>query len=193
MPLAARRHKHDGIEQWLWGLLPDNENVLARWARRFQVSARSAFSLLTATGEDCPGAVQFVRPERVGQGQGDRAELGDRRHGRARPELLPADRRGGDRQACCALRPGQPLPYPGRYAPRLKLAMKIGGKSRIGYVRVRHWERFAAEESVAAETPDRLSRIVADSRAEGMDHPIVARLEEAVTEQAKACLDCLRR
>ena len=53
MPLAARRHKHDGIEQWLWGLLPDNENVLARWARRFQVSARSAFSLLTATGEDC--------------------------------------------------------------------------------------------------------------------------------------------
>lgn len=98
-----------------------------------------------------------------------------------------------------------PLPYPGRYAPRLKLAMKIGGESRIGYVRVRHWERFAAEvglpadevlgicESVAAETPDRLSRIVADSRAEGMDHPIVARLEEAVTEQAKACLDCLRR
>ena len=36
------------------------------WARRFQVSARSAFSLLSATGEDCPGAVQFARPERAG-------------------------------------------------------------------------------------------------------------------------------
>ena len=83
--------------------------------------------------------------------------------------------------------------------------MKIGGESRIGYVRVRHWERFAAKvglpadevlgicESVAAETPGRLRQIVAAARAEGMDHPIVARLEEAVTEQAKACLAGLRR
>ena len=31
MPLAARRYGHDRIEPWLWGLLPDNENVLARW------------------------------------------------------------------------------------------------------------------------------------------------------------------
>ena len=29
------------------------------------MSARSAFSLLKATGEDCPGAIQLVRPERV--------------------------------------------------------------------------------------------------------------------------------
>ncbi len=38
---------------------------LARWARRFHVSARSAFSLLRATGEDCPGGVQFAAPDRV--------------------------------------------------------------------------------------------------------------------------------
>lgn len=62
MPRTAAGHGHERIEPWLWGLLPDNENVLARWARRFQVSARSAFSLLSATGEDCPGAVQFARP-----------------------------------------------------------------------------------------------------------------------------------
>ena len=65
MPLAAPRHDHDRIDPWLWGLLPDNENVLARWGRRFQVSARSAFSLLSATGEDCPGAIQLARPNRV--------------------------------------------------------------------------------------------------------------------------------
>ena len=48
MPLTAPGHGHDRIEPWLWGLLPDNENVLVRWARRFQVSARSVSSLLSA-------------------------------------------------------------------------------------------------------------------------------------------------
>ena len=65
MPLAAEEHGHDRIEPWLWGLLPDNESVLARWARTFQVSARSAFSLLQATGEDCPGGVQLATPDRL--------------------------------------------------------------------------------------------------------------------------------
>lgn len=65
MPIGAPQHGHDQIEPWLRGLLPDNENVLARWARTFQASAGNAFSLLRATGEDCAGAVQLVRPERV--------------------------------------------------------------------------------------------------------------------------------
>ena len=67
MPMTVRNHGRERIEPWLWGLLPDNENVLTRWARQFHVSARNAFSLLKATGEDCPGAVQFVRPERVSE------------------------------------------------------------------------------------------------------------------------------
>lgn len=65
MPLAARTHGHAAIEPFLWGLLPDNELVLARWGQRFQVSPRSAFALLGAVGEDCAGAVQFVRLERL--------------------------------------------------------------------------------------------------------------------------------
>ncbi|HUZ63151.1 MAG TPA: type II toxin-antitoxin system HipA family toxin [Acetobacteraceae bacterium] len=65
MPLAARTHGHPAIEPFLWGLLPDNEVVLARWGQRFQVSPRSAFALLGAVGEDCAGAVQFVQPERL--------------------------------------------------------------------------------------------------------------------------------
>ena len=97
------------------------------------------------------------------------------------------------------------LPYPGHYAPRLKLAMKVGGESRLGYVRIRHWERFAAAvglpphevlgicESVAAEAPDRFAEVVGAARSEGLDHPVVERLEEAVATQARACLESLRR
>ena len=380
MPLAAARHGHDRIEPWIWGLLPDNENVLARWARRFQVSARSAFSLLSATGEDCPGAVQFARPERAGGllasgphevdwlttsnvearlrtlrsdnsawrleedvGQfslagaqaktalllentrwgiprgmtptthilkppipgfpghcqnehiclavagalgipvarsrvcrfGEETAIVVERYDRLRvrdrlvrfhqedlcqvlgrsplnkyeSEGGPGCRDiGGALRSYCN-RPGEDLrtfvkaialnrvlggtdaharnfslligaggnarlaplydlasalPYPGHYAPSLKLAMKVGGEARLGYIRIRHWERFAMEvglpseevlgicRSVAAEVPDRLADVVAAVRSEGLDHPIVGRLQQTLPEQAEACLTSLR-
>lgn len=65
LPIARAEHGHDAIHAFLWGLLPDNEGVLDRWARQFHVSARDPFGLLSAVGEDCAGAVQFVRPERM--------------------------------------------------------------------------------------------------------------------------------
>jgi len=65
MPLVVAEHPHARIEPWLWGLLPDNEAILARWGQRFHVSPRNAFALLGAVGEDCPGAIQLVRPDRV--------------------------------------------------------------------------------------------------------------------------------
>lgn len=65
MPLAAIEHRHDEISAYIWGLLPDNELVLDRWAKRFQVSPRNPFALIANVGEDCAGAVQFVRPERL--------------------------------------------------------------------------------------------------------------------------------
>jgi serine/threonine-protein kinase HipA len=75
MPLTATEHGHRYIEAFLWGLLPDNAQVLDRWARRFQVSARNPFALMSHVGEDCAGAVQFVRPDRLneitGQGPAD--------------------------------------------------------------------------------------------------------------------------
>jgi serine/threonine-protein kinase HipA len=64
MPLAAAEHPHAAIETSLWGLLPDNELILSRWAKSFHVSARNAFALIGHVGEDCAGAVQFVTPER---------------------------------------------------------------------------------------------------------------------------------
>ena len=65
MPLAAQEHGHKPVSAFLWGLLPDNEVVLRRWGQRFQVSARNAFALIANVGEDCAGAAQFVRPERL--------------------------------------------------------------------------------------------------------------------------------
>ncbi len=66
MPPSVRSHRDRTIRPWLWGLLPDNQAVLDRWAREFHVSANSPFSLLTTpVGHDCAGAVRFAAPELV--------------------------------------------------------------------------------------------------------------------------------
>jgi serine/threonine-protein kinase HipA len=65
MPLTAREHGHAAINAFLWGLLPDNELILGRWAKNFHVSPRNSFALIGKVGEDCAGAVQFVTPDRL--------------------------------------------------------------------------------------------------------------------------------
>lgn len=62
MPLAARHHRHDAVDAYLWGLLPDNDAVLARWGRDFGVSTSHPLDLVTHVGDDLPGAMQIVRP-----------------------------------------------------------------------------------------------------------------------------------
>jgi serine/threonine-protein kinase HipA len=77
MPLAAGEHGPAVIEAFLWGLLPDNELVLGRWATKFQVSARNVFGLISHVGADCAGAVQFVTPDRadaIRSGKEDKVE-----------------------------------------------------------------------------------------------------------------------
>ena len=77
MPLSAAEYGPDVVEAFLWGLLPDNEQVLERWAQKFHVSARNVFALISHVGEDCAGAAQFVPPERleaVLSGTGDKIE-----------------------------------------------------------------------------------------------------------------------
>jgi len=74
MPLAAKTHKGEQVSAYIWGLLPDNDRVLSEWAKKFQISARNPFKLIANVGEDCAGAIQFVRPERteaILSGQGD--------------------------------------------------------------------------------------------------------------------------
>ena len=65
LPLASTTHSWRTVEAVIWGLLPDNEQVLQRWGQRFQVSPRNAVALLAHVGEDCAGAVQFVKPENL--------------------------------------------------------------------------------------------------------------------------------
>lgn len=66
IPTQVRSHPDRVVTPWLWGLLPDNEAVLSRWAREFHASASSPFSMLaTPIGHDCAGAVRFATPDRV--------------------------------------------------------------------------------------------------------------------------------
>lgn len=74
MPLAGREYGPEVVEPFLWNLLPDNETILARWGSRFGVSARNAFELLSHVGEDLPGAVQIVLPERIDEVAGEGRE-----------------------------------------------------------------------------------------------------------------------
>ncbi len=63
MHLQVQSHPDSVISPWLSGLLPDNEAVIARWARYYQVSASSTFSLLsTPIGHDVAGAFRFATP-----------------------------------------------------------------------------------------------------------------------------------
>jgi len=65
MPLTGASYGDDKITPWMWGLLPDNELTIQKIAAGNHVSPQNAFALLWVIGEDCPGAVQFVDPERV--------------------------------------------------------------------------------------------------------------------------------
>lgn len=65
MPLSRGRHRHDKVDPFLRGLLPDSEAVLVRWGRRFGVSANSPFALISHVGEDVAGAAQFVAADRL--------------------------------------------------------------------------------------------------------------------------------
>jgi serine/threonine-protein kinase HipA len=64
MPLRVETHAGRVVSTWLSGLLPENPDLPARWAREFGV-ANTPFDLLsTPVGEDCAGAAQFIRPAR---------------------------------------------------------------------------------------------------------------------------------
>jgi len=86
MPISSRRYGDPVVRPFLWGLLPDSEQVIERWARSYQVSPRNPFALLHHVGADCAGAAQFVAPgdvERLLEGEGgiewlDKAEIAGR-------------------------------------------------------------------------------------------------------------------
>jgi len=64
MPLTAKSHSDAVVRPFVEGLLPDNAGVLDAWGKRFHCSPRNPYRLLSHVGEECAGAVQFVKPER---------------------------------------------------------------------------------------------------------------------------------
>ena len=65
MPLADVTYPQKALWPYLWNLLPENPNVLQRWAQQYHVSAGNPFKLLGHVGADVPGAAQFIPPERL--------------------------------------------------------------------------------------------------------------------------------
>ena len=65
IPIALNEHSDATVTPWISGLLPDNLDVLRRWAQLFSTRAEVYDLLATPVGEDCAGAVQFVREERL--------------------------------------------------------------------------------------------------------------------------------
>ncbi len=63
MPRAEIAYPRKSVWPYLWNLLPENPNVLQRWAQQYHVSAGNPFKLLAHVGADVPGAAQFITPE----------------------------------------------------------------------------------------------------------------------------------
>lgn len=75
MPLARIVYAQRVVLPYLWNLLPENPNVLQRWAQQYHVSAGNPFKLLTYVGADVPGAAQFIPPERLAEVQTDQPAI----------------------------------------------------------------------------------------------------------------------
>ena len=65
LPIQSAVFPPSRVMPFLLGLIPENAAVRERWARRLQVSPDDAFGMLATMGWDCPGAVQFCRPQEM--------------------------------------------------------------------------------------------------------------------------------
>jgi len=96
------------------------------------------------------------------------------------------------------------LPYPEEEIPRkIKLAMKMGGEYRVGYVMRRHWRRLAEDNDldpvrvvarvmyVASAAAEAVHLVVAAETSQGLDPEFGKRFEAAVATNAQSCLAAL--
>lgn len=76
LPLREDRYIGDPVVAVFDNLLPDNQDIRRRVTERSQAEGTDAYSLLSAIGRDCVGALQFVPrgtgPTRVGTIKADR-------------------------------------------------------------------------------------------------------------------------
>lgn len=63
MTPQTKPYSGDTVRNWIDNLIPDDERLRSAWARDNNAASSAPFDLLaTSIGEDCAGAVQFVRP-----------------------------------------------------------------------------------------------------------------------------------
>jgi serine/threonine-protein kinase HipA len=62
LPVHSRPYRHDAVERWIEGLLPEGETRTVL-EQRFAVRRGDSFGLLCALGRDCAGAVAFLDPQ----------------------------------------------------------------------------------------------------------------------------------
>jgi serine/threonine-protein kinase HipA len=65
MPLTEAPYSQRYIKTFLTNLLPENPAVLEAWEKRYHVSRNNPFGLMKHVGQDLPGALQFVQPDRL--------------------------------------------------------------------------------------------------------------------------------
>ncbi|MFB6724084.1 type II toxin-antitoxin system HipA family toxin [Kribbella sp. NPDC056345] len=65
LPISQTPYSAQRVEPYLRGLLPENSATLGRWADRLGVAPDDIFAILAEMGWECPGAVQFCRPDDV--------------------------------------------------------------------------------------------------------------------------------
>lgn len=69
MPLIEAQYSQRHIKTFLTNLLPENSAVLEAWEKKYHVSRNNPFALMKHVGEDLPGALQFVQPDRLAEYQ----------------------------------------------------------------------------------------------------------------------------
>src|SRR5437868_185884 len=71
LPLASGTYEGPHVSYYLRALLPDSEARLNAIAFQYRVDPDDSFALLSHVGEDCPGAVQFARTDRLAAVMGE--------------------------------------------------------------------------------------------------------------------------
>lgn len=69
MPLTEPPYRQRFIKTFLSNLLPESPAVLEAWEKQYHVSRNNPFGLLKHVGEDVPGALQLVQPDRLAEYQ----------------------------------------------------------------------------------------------------------------------------
>jgi serine/threonine-protein kinase HipA len=82
LPIGSTTYDSAKVAPYLLGLLPESQDARSTWANKLGTSDNYAFEMLSQMGWDCPGAVQFCKPEDLAtltQGEASHHEIDEAR------------------------------------------------------------------------------------------------------------------